>query len=233
MKTLTSLLILMAISVAIFADDREPQELSQARTAWQRQLKSATDPINQNYFQTLDALKKKFGGLGDLENAQKVQKEIDVLSGKPDTLPAVKENIDAINNAVIYAICDNVFTFCVNGKEICSGDTLKVVQTDASIKKGDVITVRCLDFGQPYGFACVVKFKDNKNIKSDTKIWKSYTPMNKDLWFDVKGIQKKKPVTAGTNKEWKSFVVNESSIDCDSIWGETPGGTAYLMYEVK
>ncbi|HCE42821.1 MAG TPA: hypothetical protein DET40_04685 [Lentisphaeria bacterium] len=61
---------------------REPAELVQARAAWQSQLKAATEPINLKYMQTLDAMKRKFGGAGDLDNAQRVQHEIESLSGK-------------------------------------------------------------------------------------------------------------------------------------------------------
>ena len=78
----------------------------------------------------------------------------------------------------------------------------------------------------------MIKFKNNKTIKSNTKTWKSYTPMNTDSWFAVKGIMKKKPAKSGNNTQWKLDFVNESKIDCDLIWGETMG-TSYLTYEVK
>ncbi|MCX6985795.1 MAG: hypothetical protein NT118_13760 [Lentisphaerae bacterium] len=217
-----------AMMACVIAEEaKNPAELDQLNTSYQAQVKSVIDPINQKYFQQLDALKKKLGGQGDLESAQQVQKEIEDFFKKSKDMEAV----NAVNNATVYALCDDGFTFCVNGKEICSGGG-SLVKTEAGIKRGDIITVRVIDTGVLYGFACVIKFKDNKNIKSDTKTWKSYTPMNKDSWFDVKGIMKKKPATDGNNKQWKSNIVKESKIDCDSIWGETMG-TSYLVYEVK
>lgn len=176
-----------------------------------------------------------------LNKAIAAQKEIKAVSEKSDNGSVVKQNspvkqnMSATNNATIYVICDNTFTFCVNGKEICSSDGSKeadLVITKASIKKGDVITVKCVDFGMSYGFACVVKFKDNKNIVSDTKNWKSYTPRNNDSWFDVNGIQNERPAMLASNRDWKNSIVKEANVDCDSIWGERRR-TCYLVYEVK
>ncbi len=113
-----------------------PAELDRLNAAYQDQVNAAIDPINQKYLQRLNALKKKLGGQGDLESAQQVQNEIEAFSKQLTELAA----INAVNNATVYALCDDQFTFCVNGKKICSGGSSTVVKTEASIKKGDIIT---------------------------------------------------------------------------------------------
>ena len=158
-----------------------------------------------------------------------------VNSVKP---PVVKENMDAENKANVYAICDDYFYFHVNGKEICYSDPDsknrgRVITADATLKKGDVITVRCLNMGSAYGFACAIKFKDGRTIITDKKNWKSYTPQDKEKWSDVKGVQNKKTARAGTNRTWRNLIITEANADCDSIWGETGNEIAYLVYEVK
>ena len=69
----------------------------------------------------------------------------------------VKEVADEEDNATVYAICDDYFYLSVNGKKICYHDPQKrnptqVTITNVTLKKGDVITVRCLDMGKLCGF---------------------------------------------------------------------------------
>ena len=51
------------------------------------------DPINKKYMVQLDELKKKLGGKGDLEGAQKVQKEIEAVAGKTETVDINVKNL--------------------------------------------------------------------------------------------------------------------------------------------
>lgn len=62
----------------------EPKELVAARTAYQNQIRSITDPINKKYLQQLEVLKKQLGGKGDIKGASAVEEEISDVSGEED-----------------------------------------------------------------------------------------------------------------------------------------------------
>jgi hypothetical protein len=79
MKTIMVLLFGIFI-ITVYADDKDPAELAQSKAAYQAQVKAAMEPIQKKYLQILDALKKKLGGQGDLEGAQRVQKEIEAVA---------------------------------------------------------------------------------------------------------------------------------------------------------
>jgi hypothetical protein len=87
MKSIMMLLAGLALVISTLAEDKNPAELDQLKSAYQAQAKVAMDPINKKYMAQLDELKKKLGGKGDLEGAQRVQKEIEavVLMDKKDS----------------------------------------------------------------------------------------------------------------------------------------------------
>jgi len=58
------------------------------REGYQAELKAAQDPITAKYLKQLDAMMRKFGGEGDLKNAQAIKDEIDRMSAKPEKRPA-------------------------------------------------------------------------------------------------------------------------------------------------
>ena len=63
-----------------------PPELAAARTHYDQEVKQATAPIRVRYARTLDALKKAFGGKGDLAAALAVQQEIERLGVAQNSL---------------------------------------------------------------------------------------------------------------------------------------------------
>lgn len=65
----------------------EPSELTAVRASYQKQIQSATEPINARYLEFLENLKKTLGGAGDLEGAVAVQKEIDTIAALQVALP--------------------------------------------------------------------------------------------------------------------------------------------------
>lgn len=84
--------MLVVLAIAVWAEDekskefKEPQELMQARTAYQNQAKAVLDPVMQRYLVTLGALKRQLGAKGDAEGAMAVQREIESVKScdKPD-----------------------------------------------------------------------------------------------------------------------------------------------------
>jgi hypothetical protein len=80
MKVVLSLLAVLFATALSAQDAQEPQDpkaLVKAREAYQKEIARVTAPVNQNYLQTLEALKRDFGTKGDTAGMVAVQKEID------------------------------------------------------------------------------------------------------------------------------------------------------------
>jgi hypothetical protein len=98
MKPIMMLLAGLALVVSCFADDKNPAELDQLKSAYLEQVKSALDPITKKYLSQLEELKRKFGGQGDLEAALKVQEVI-----KSIALGRTTQENDTNNQFTIFA----------------------------------------------------------------------------------------------------------------------------------
>jgi hypothetical protein len=61
-------------------ENREPIRLIQARSAYESRIKSATDPIRQQYTAQLEAIKRDLGAIGDATGAMAAQQEINRIS---------------------------------------------------------------------------------------------------------------------------------------------------------
>ncbi|HCE42820.1 MAG TPA: hypothetical protein DET40_04680 [Lentisphaeria bacterium] len=79
MNKMIAMLVSVLFIAGLYADDKDPAELTQARSTFQTQMKAATTPIVQRYLQQLDALKKSLGAKGDVNAALAVQQEMDSL----------------------------------------------------------------------------------------------------------------------------------------------------------
>jgi hypothetical protein len=93
MKVVLSLLAVLFATALSAQDAQEPQDpkaLVKAREAYQKEIARVTAPVNQNYLQTLEALKRDFGTKGDTAGMVAVQKEIDevktYLKNEPGTV---------------------------------------------------------------------------------------------------------------------------------------------------
>ena len=81
----TMLVFSLLFTTLIFAQNvvnKEPVVLTRERIKYEASIKAAVDPITAKYLKTLDVMKKRFGGNGDLVSAQAVQDEIDRLTEK-------------------------------------------------------------------------------------------------------------------------------------------------------
>ena len=73
------LLTAMVVSSAV-AQSTNTTELSALKSDYRRQMVAATRPIALKYLESLQVLKRKLGGQGNLEAALEVQKEIESIS---------------------------------------------------------------------------------------------------------------------------------------------------------
>ena len=81
MKTLLVLCLFFALPIiAQDTEKKEPDALTKARTAYQKEVARVTAPVLRDYLDQLDALKKVLGGKGDADGAVAVQREIEACT---------------------------------------------------------------------------------------------------------------------------------------------------------
>jgi len=220
MRAVLALILAASSFAALRADD--PQDLVKAREAYQAEVKKAVAPIKDKYAVKLNDMAKALKEKGDAEGSAAVEKEIVALASEGDN-----------SQATFFVNCDDAFELCVNGQELCAGKGKGCTIVEANLKKGDVITAKCVNAHGAYGFTCVIKFKDDKKIVTGEKTWSSYIPKNPAAWSDPDGVLNKKPVSVATNAEWKQAIINKSRSNCETVWGDIDGGIVYLTCEVK
>ena len=97
-------LLFFNFSVLGLAEEKKDDspELSQARSDFQKQVKTMLDPITKKYIQRLEDLKKKLGAKGDIDGAKAVQDEITRLKSiAPDSLENEPNSKDATTEKVL------------------------------------------------------------------------------------------------------------------------------------
>lgn len=138
----------------------------------------------------------------------------------------------------IYANCDNAFVLYVNDREVLRNNDWETPPrpADASLKPGDVISVRVSDFGGDYGFAFVYCSNDKSRFFSaNTNNWHAYTPADEIAWWRIPDVDALKlaPATEGGNKHVAAELQFQADAPCKHvIWGATGEPTAFLLHIV-
>ncbi len=171
---LVYLLIAGFISIA---DDKNPAELDQLKSAYQTQAKAAMDPINKKYMAQLDELKKKLGGKGDLEGAQKCQKELDSIASayKDRGFKAAPTGIWVVTYKQLGIV--NIYSFKEDGTvELKNENTTGILEfgTDA---KSDDFTIK-FDIGKCEKWTATGKGKYSVEHYTSPEIVKGMKPSN-------------------------------------------------------
>ena len=133
-------------------------------------------------------------------------------------------------------MCDDYAEIALNGQVIAKcaaagapdGRLARAKLVD--LREGDIIAVRVINHGGPYGFASVVKLPSGESIATSTSTWKTFKPTKGTVWCDPEGFKSVKRAKGGTNHDWKGKVESETGVACDSIWGE--GNSTYVMLEI-
>lgn len=171
-----------------------------------------------------------------VEKTTNIEVKGNVEKGKRDTQGNKEAAKDTKDNrqkksATIHACVDDDFDLYINEQRIMSGGCNQNKSKDVEIAMGDIIIVRAINTGGPRGFACVLKFKDIKfAIVTNNHTWQSYTPKSEVDWFLLAGINKPGKTQPGSNQSIKNGVIENSGVDCDSIWGFPE--TCYLMCKI-
>ncbi len=90
MKVRVLVALLAACSVAV-GQDQQPQQLRNLRQQYQKACKAALTPIQKEYLEKLDTMKKDLGGRGDIDSAKAVQDEIAAVQAEMKDRIAVVE----------------------------------------------------------------------------------------------------------------------------------------------
>lgn len=138
----------------------------------------------------------------------------------------------------IYANCDDAFVLCVNDREVLKNKdwTTAPRPVCASLKPGDVISVRVSNFGGEYGFAFLYCSNDKtKFFSANTNDWFAYSPADEITWWNVPDVAAMKlaPATEGSNKYVAAELQFQADAPCKNvIWGAIGEPTAFLRHVV-
>ncbi|HLX61107.1 MAG TPA: hypothetical protein VKX17_07470 [Planctomycetota bacterium] len=131
------------------------------------------------------------------------------------------------------ACADDEADIYINGKSILHAGFQGTASATCELQLGDIISVKVTDFGEGYGFACVIKTRFGVSIRTNKNDWRSYIPESKDTWWNIPDANAAKKVEARTSSTGTK--VNRSSgLQCEPIWPAGIGGktTGYLYFVV-
>jgi len=112
MKHLALIVLLFLFQRSLSADE-DPQELSDVRQAYGKNVESVVHPIREKYLAKLEALKRLLGAKGDLRGAVAVEKEIENIKASASDVIGPEKFSGTwkihYNNGVVrrYAINEN------------------------------------------------------------------------------------------------------------------------------
>jgi len=130
---------------------------------------------------------------------------------------------------IIYAICDDAFTLCINGRQVLSGKGRHVQKATGVVSSGDTITVQAKNRFGNKGFGCVIRAASGATIKTDSR-WMAYEPKSADQWYMPQQILRVFPVSKGNSEFAPKLLNNATSIQASQIWGK--GNPCYLCFRI-
>lgn len=121
----------------------EPVELTTIRSSYQKQIQTATAPINARYLEYLENLKKQLGGKGDVEGALAVQREIESIAGFETAKPTAENDRIVIWNQNNNGKGDRgtkrvSVSLYLGGREIWSRNSIKVEWDAVNLEKVEI-----------------------------------------------------------------------------------------------
>jgi len=216
----------------------------------------------EKYIKALDEVIKKKVVAGRIEEAKEIKAEKDkaafMLADMQTQLPEkvvgekvspkvtapLKPSRKQERNCTLYWSCADVADVYLNGEPLQSypqdfrtraDEASKRFSAEATISKGDVITVGARRGGS-FGFLMVIMENGKKTVwKTDRKTWRTYDPKDKTQWYlaGEANAAKKGKVSANPNP-WSPQVAILSTFDAkaESVWGDPGEPTVFLVTTV-